>query len=59
MKHIEEFKLNELMVVSNDKLEKLDKCTTKEEKLRMIWMWIEHHRIGFNEFYFMINKIDK
>jgi hypothetical protein len=57
MKHLEEFKLNELMSVSIDKLDRLEKCTTKEEKLRLIWMWVDHKRIGFNEFYVMINKL--
>jgi hypothetical protein len=59
LNHLREFKLNELMAVSNDKLERLDKCTTREEKLKLIWMWIDHKRIGFNEFYIMINKIQK
>jgi hypothetical protein len=57
LKHLEEFKLNELMSVSIDKLDRLEKCTTKEEKLRLIWMWVDHKRIGFNEFYVMINKL--
>lgn len=57
MKHIEEFRLNELMAISNDKIERLEKCVTKEEKLKLIWMWVEHKRIGFNEFYVMVNKL--
>lgn len=57
LKHLEEFKLNELMVISNDKLERLEKCETNAEKIKLIWMWIENHRIGFSDFSILINKI--
>jgi len=60
MKHIKEFQLNENGSFSfRDNMEKLNKCNSEEEQLKLIWMWIKQEHINLKEFIELIKTINE